>query len=72
MNEESKVLEDHLDDDDWAIIIGQDGNLKGLFMPDGVDEDLVPESIVYIMQHYFGIDFDEDSEEEPSNGQTIH
>ena len=72
MNNESKVLEDHLDDDDWALIIGKNGNLKGLFMPDGVDEDLVPESIVFIMSEYFGINFDDEEEEETSDGQTIH
>ena len=72
-DEESKTLEEHLGDDDWALIIGKDGNLKGLFMPDGTDEDLVPESVVYIMSEYFGVDFDEEmNEEESSDGQTIH
>jgi len=70
MSEESKTLEEQLGDEDWALIIGKDGNLKGLFMPEGADEDLVPESIVYIMEHYYGIDFNE--EEESSDGQTIH
>ena len=72
-DEDSKTLEEHLGDDDWALIIGKDGNLKGLFMPDGTDEDLVPESIVTIMADYFGVDFDEEmNEEESSDGQTIH
>jgi hypothetical protein len=72
-DEDSKPLEEHLGDDDWALIIGKDGNLKGLFMPDGTDEDLVPESVVYIMSEYFGVDFDEEmNEEESSDGQTIH
>jgi hypothetical protein len=72
-DEDSKTLEEHLGDDDWALIIGKDGNLKGLFMPDGTDEDLVPESVVYIMSEYFGVDFDEEmNEEESSDGQTIH
>ena len=72
-DEDSKTLEEHLGDDDWALIIGKDGNLKGLFMPDGTDEDLVPESIVTIMAEYFGVDFDEEmNEEESSDGQTIH
>ena len=71
MSEETKSLEEQLGDEDWALIIGSDGNLKGLYMPDGVDEDLVPESIVYIMQNYFGIDFDDDEEESDDN-PTIH
>ena len=68
-DEDRKTLHDQLGDDDWAIIIGPDGNLKGLFIPDGSDEDEVPESIVYIMEKYFGVDFDE---EETSDGHTIH
>ena len=72
-NEESKTLDAQLGEDDWAIIIGKDGNLKGLFIPEGKDEDEVPESIVYIMADYFGVDFDEtDSEEETSDGHTLH
>jgi len=68
-NNEVKTLEAQLGEDDWAIIIGSDGNLKGLFIPDGMDEELVPESIVYIMEKYFGVDFDE---EETSDGHTLH
>ena len=71
MSDEPKTLNEQLDKDDWAIIIGKDGNLKGLFIPDGKDEDEVPESIVYIMADYFGVDFDEE-EEETSDGHTLH
>jgi hypothetical protein len=67
------TLEEQLGRDDWAIIIGSDGNLKGIFIPDGKDEELVPESIVQIMAQYFGVDFDEEmKDEESSDGQTIH
>jgi len=68
MSEESKTLEEQLGEEDWAIIIGKDGNLKGMFIPEGSDEDEVPESIVYIMAEYFGVDFDEES----SDGKTLH
>lgn len=70
MNDESRTLTDQMDEDDWALIIGKDGNLKGMFIPDGADEDEVPESILVIMEKYFGVDFDE--EEETSDGHTIH
>ena len=70
-DEEKQSLYDHLGEDDWALIIGSDGNLKGMFIPEGKDEDEVPESIVYIMENYYGIDFSEDGEES-SDGQTIH
>jgi hypothetical protein len=73
MSDEERTIEAQLGDEDWAIIIGKDGNLKGLFMPEGVDEELVPESIVTIMSEYFGVDFEEEmNEEESSDGQTIH
>jgi len=76
MSEVSKTLEEQLEDSDWALIISKDGSLKGLFMPDGADEDLVPESIIYIMEKYFGIDFSDDIDldygEETSDGKTLH
>jgi len=71
---ESRTLEAQLDDDDWAIIIGKDGNLKGVFIPDGQDEELVPESIVEIMATYFGVDFDDEIDEADvvPPGETLH
>jgi hypothetical protein len=72
MSEEDLTLEEQLGDDDWAIIIGKDGNLKGLFMPDGVDEDLVPESIVAIMSDYFGVNFNEEETVDVPPDETIH
>lgn len=74
MNEEARTLEAQLGDNDWAIIIGKDGNLKGLFIPDGMDEELVPDSIVSIMEEYFGVDFDKEIEDtvEVPPGETLH
>ena len=73
MSNESKSLEEHLDDNDWALIIGPDGNLKGMFIPDGSDEDEIPYSIVAIMEKFFGISFDEDNDnEESDSGPTFH
>jgi hypothetical protein len=71
---EDLTLEAQLGQDDWAIIIGQDGNLKGLFIPEGKDEDLVPESIIKIMSTYFSVDFEEEVDD-TSNvppGETLH
>ena len=31
-------FEESLEDDDWGIIIGKDGTLKGMFIPDGKEE----------------------------------
>ena len=73
MSDEPQTLEAQLGEDDWAIIIDNDGNLKGLFIPEGKDEDLVPESIVYIMEKYFGLDIDEEGDDlgEPLT-DTLH
>ena len=32
-------FEESLEDDDWGIIIGKDGTLKGMFIPEGKDEE---------------------------------
>ena len=61
MSKEELTLTDSLEDDDWALIIGSDGNLKGVFIPASKDDEEVPESIVTIMADYFGVDFDEDA-----------
>ena len=75
-DEDRESLYDQLGDDDWALIIGSDGSLKGMFIPEGKDEDEVPYSILHIMEKYFGIDFSEDEEdfdiEESDSGTTIH
>ena len=68
------TLEEQIGEDDWAIIIGNNGNLKGIFIPQGMDEELVPESIVQIMAQYFGVDFEEEIDEavEVPPGETVH
>ena len=72
MSDEPKTLEDQIGDEDWALIIGKDGNLKGMFIPDGADEDEVPESIVVIMEKYFGVDFSDDDDIGEPLSDTIH
>lgn len=74
MSKRDLTLEEQLGEDDWAIIIGSDGNLRGIFIPQGMDEELVPESIVQIMAQYFGVDFDDeiDDASEVPPGEMIH
>jgi len=64
MTEKSEYMEfeESLEDDDWGLIIGNDGNLKGLFIPKGKEDDLVPESIVNICENYFGVDLSTDQD----------
>ena len=67
MNDENLTLEDQMSDDDWALIIGSDGSLRGVFIPAAAEEADVPESVVTIMSTYFGVDFDDEE-----NYRTIH
>jgi len=67
MSQEDLQSELQLDKDDWALIFSSEGNLKGLYIPVGKEDDEVPESLVRIMEEYFGIDFDDDE-----LYQTIH
>ena len=53
------TFEESLDNDDWGLIIDKDGQLKGLFIPDGSTEDDVPESIIQLCCSQFGIDPEE-------------
>ena len=61
---EKTTFEDALEDDDWGIIIGKDGTLKGMFIPEGEDDAAVPETIIKICKDYFGID--------PTEEVTLH
>jgi hypothetical protein len=56
------TFEEALADDDWGLIIGEDGSLKGLFIPHGANEDDVPECIIRLCVTQFGIDPEEFSD----------
>ncbi len=57
-------FEESLEKDDWGLIIGKNGELKGMFIPEGEEEKNVPEVIVKMCKDYFGID--------PTEEVTIH
>jgi len=50
-------FETSLQDDDFGLIIGRNGDLKGMFVPDIVDEanDEIPEAIIKILEKVYGI-----------------
>lgn len=50
------TFEESLGDSDWGLIIDKNGNLKGLFIPEGADDDDVPENIIELCCNQFGID----------------
>ena len=60
-------LEDSLDEDDYAVVIGKDGSLKGLFIPATDEESEVPESVCFFLKQYWGIDVND-----PETFPTIH
>lgn len=44
-------LGDLMDDNDWAIIFDKEGNVRGLFIPDGMPNGaVVPENILKILE----------------------
>jgi len=50
-------FDDALGPNDFGLIIcSKTGILKGLWIPEGQDEDNVPQSIVDVCVEYFGID----------------
>lgn len=57
---EKITFEQSLEEDDWGIIIGKNGELKGMFIPEGEEETDVPEVIVKMCKDYFGIDVTEE------------
>ena len=57
---------ENLDEDDYGLIVGSDGTLKGLFIPKGHEDQLVPDAIVNLCIEHFGIDPNLDDE------PTIH
>lgn len=61
---EAITFEQSLEDDDWGLIIGKDGELKGMFIPEGHDDQEVPDAIVQICIKFFGID--------PTEEVTLH
>jgi hypothetical protein len=45
-----------LANDDYGLIIGKDGTLKGIWIPEGEDQDVIPESIARLCIEYFHFD----------------
>ena len=65
---ESKSLEYMLEDDDYAVIIGSDGSLKGIYVPDDIgDDDYIPDPVVKLINTALGFDISD-----PDNYPTIH
>lgn len=58
-------FEESLEETDYGLIIcGKTGILKGVFVPEGADEDEIPETVAKICRDYFNID--------PNDDVTLH
>ena len=62
MSHDYMGFEDTLDDDDYGIIIGKDGNIKGIWVPRHLeDEAEIPASIANLCETNFGVDPNDES-----------
>ena len=58
-------FEETLEDEDFGLIISKDGFLKGIWIPESSGDEPVPDSIVQLLQKFWGIDPNK-------NGETLH
>lgn len=71
MNKSIK-FEDSLEKTDFGFIVcGLTGKLKGLWIPEGMEEKPVPLTIKQICTEYFGVDYSEFDDEKDS-GKILH
>jgi len=55
-------FEDALGERDYGLIISEEGKLKGIWIPEGQDDEEIPDAVVEICKMFFGIDPNEDNE----------
>lgn len=68
MSHDFIYFENSLEDDDYGIVIGKDGSLKGIWVPQGLEhEDDVPATVARVCIEYFGLDPNDES-----NYGTVH
>jgi len=61
-------FEETLGDDDFGLIISKEGKLKGVWMPNTIEDDEIPDVIVELCMHFFDVDPNDD--DDPL--QTLH
>lgn len=57
MNHNKVELEfrESLEDTDYGLIVGADGTLKGIWVPNSVEDDTIPDAVVDLCISKFGI-----------------
>ena len=73
MNDEHELtFEDALEPTDFGFIVcGKTGRLKGLWIPKGMEEETVPDTIIDLCIEVFGIDPSEFDDDAPLSS-TVH
>lgn len=61
-------FENSLEDDDYGLVVGKDGSLKGIWVPKGLEHEKdVPSSIAKVCVEFFGLD-----PNDKNNYGTVH
>jgi hypothetical protein len=59
-------FDDALTKDDYGLIVSKDGELKGIWIPDGAeDADEIPQPVAELCMQYFNIDPNTEDYEQP-------
>jgi hypothetical protein len=56
MNHDYMGFEDSLEDDDYGVILDKEGKLKGIWIPQGSEDETIPDGIVNFLMEHWGID----------------
>lgn len=62
MSHKMVEFSESLSNEDYGLIIGTDGTLKGIWIPQGKEDDVIPDEIASICISKFGIDPNDGSE----------
>lgn len=60
-------FEESLDNDDFGFILDKEGRLKGMWIPEGHDDDPIPAAVVEVIRTLFDIDVNDED-----NYGTVH
>jgi hypothetical protein len=61
MSHDYMGFENTLEEDDYGFILDKEGNLKGIWVPQGHEDEDVPEAIVTLLKEKWGIDVNDES-----------
>ena len=60
MSHDYMGFENTLEEDDYGFILDKEGNLKGIWVPEGMEDEEVPEAIVLLIKEKWGVDPNDD------------